>query len=104
MVVYVHWGTELRTRAGHEAEERSRRPPWRRAPTSCSGAHPHVLQPIVTHSSGRLVAYSLGNFVFNPGSVVATRTAALAIDLGRDGVIDHRLRRARIVESRPLWR
>ena len=63
-----------------------------------------MLQPIVTDSSGGLVADSLGNFVFNPGSVVATRTAALAIDLGRDGVVAHRLRPARIVDSRPLWR
>ena len=103
VVVYFHWGTELRTRPGTKQKTLAKAALAAGADVIL-GAHPHVLQPIVTHSSGRLVAYSLGNFVFNPGSVVATRTAALAIDLGQDGVISHRLRPARIVDSRPLWR
>ena len=32
------------------------------------GAHPHVLQPIRSVGPRRLVAYSLGNFVFGAGS------------------------------------
>ena len=103
MVVYVHWGTELRTTPGTKQKTLAKAALAAGADVVL-GAHPHVLQPIVTYSSGRLVAYSLGNFVFNPGSAVATRTGALAIDLGHDGVIGHRLRPARIVESRPLWR
>jgi poly-gamma-glutamate synthesis protein (capsule biosynthesis protein) len=103
VVVYVHWGTELRTLPNVKQRGLAKAALVAGADVVL-GAHPHVLQPIATYSSGRLVAYSLGNFVFDPGSVVATRTAALAIDLGRDGVIDHRLRRAQIVDSRPLWR
>jgi poly-gamma-glutamate capsule biosynthesis protein CapA/YwtB (metallophosphatase superfamily) len=103
VIVYVHWGTELRTKPGVKQKALAKAALAAGADVVL-GAHPHVLQPIVTYPSGRLLAYSLGNFVFNPGSVVATRTAALAIDLGRGGVIDHRLRRAQIVQSRPLWR
>jgi poly-gamma-glutamate capsule biosynthesis protein CapA/YwtB (metallophosphatase superfamily) len=103
VIVYAHWGTELRTRPNAKQQVLARAA-LRAGADVVLGAHPHVLQPIVTYAGGRLVAYSLGNFVFDPGSEVATHTAALAIDLGRDGVIDHRLRRARIVESRPLWR
>ena len=73
VVVYVHWGTELRTRPGAKQQTLAKAALAAGADVVL-GAHPHVLQPIVTHSSGRLVAYSLGNFVFNPGSVVATRT------------------------------
>jgi poly-gamma-glutamate synthesis protein (capsule biosynthesis protein) len=103
VVVYVHWGTELRTLPNVKQKGLAKAALAAGADVVL-GAHPHVLQPIVAYSGGRLLAYSLGNFVFDPGSVVATRTAALAIDLGRDGVIRHRLRRARIVDSRPLWR
>lgn len=103
VVVYVHWGTELRTRPGAKQKALAKAALAAGADVVL-GAHPHVLQPIVTYAGGRLLAYSLGNFVFNPGSDVAKQTAALAIDLGHDGVIDHRLRRARIVDSRPLWR
>jgi poly-gamma-glutamate capsule biosynthesis protein CapA/YwtB (metallophosphatase superfamily) len=103
VVVYVHWGTELRTMPNAKQRALAKAALVAGADVVL-GAHPHVLQPIQTYSSGRLVAYSLGNFVFNPGSVLATRSAALAIDLGRDGVVGHRLRRVQIVESRPLWR
>ncbi len=104
VVVYAHWGTELRTRPGTKQKTLAKAALAAGADVVL-GAHPHVLQPIVTHSSGRLVAYSLGNFVFNPGSVVATRTAALSRSIsGRTASSAHRLRPARIVDSRPLWR
>jgi poly-gamma-glutamate capsule biosynthesis protein CapA/YwtB (metallophosphatase superfamily) len=41
------------------------------------GAHPHVLQPVV-RSGRRLVAYSLGNFVFGASSSLTPAPASCA--------------------------
>jgi poly-gamma-glutamate capsule biosynthesis protein CapA/YwtB (metallophosphatase superfamily) len=60
------------------------------------GAHPHVLQPIDQPRRGRLVAWSLGNFVFRSDTAATQRTGILRIRLGRTGVLADRLRRARI--------
>jgi poly-gamma-glutamate synthesis protein (capsule biosynthesis protein) len=49
------------------------------------GAHPHVLGP-VERSPHALVAWSLGNFVFPPGSATAARTAILRVRLTAGGV------------------
>jgi poly-gamma-glutamate synthesis protein (capsule biosynthesis protein) len=103
VIAYLHWGTELHTTPGPK-QRRLAAAAFAAGADIVLGAHPHVLQPIRTRSGGRLVAYSLGNFVFAPGSAVARRSAALAIDLGRSGVLAHHLRRVQIVGSRPVWR
>jgi poly-gamma-glutamate synthesis protein (capsule biosynthesis protein) len=103
VVAYLHWGTELRTSPGPKQRHLAR-VAFAAGADVVLGAHPHVLQPIRTRSGGRLVAYSLGNFVFHPGSSVARRSAALALELGKRGVLSYRLRRVQIVGSRPVWR
>ena len=50
------------------------------------GAHPHVLQPIRQVGPRRLVAYSLGNFVFGAGSPGTTSTGILELELSARGV------------------
>jgi poly-gamma-glutamate synthesis protein (capsule biosynthesis protein) len=64
------------------------------------GAHPHVLQPIRTESR-RLVAYSLGNFVFGAASPGTASTGILRLKLSARGVEGHRLAPAVIEASRP---
>ena len=103
VVAYFHWGVELHT-TPNAKQRRLASAAFGAGADVVLGAHPHVLQPIRTRSGGRLVAYSLGNFVFDPGSAVAHRSAALAIDLAKDGVRAYHLRRVRIVGSRPVWR
>jgi len=81
VVVYLHWG-----------KERALRPqPYQRSlARSCIdagahlvvGAHPHVLQGFEYHR-GRLIAYSLGNFVFNN----RTPTTAMVQTTFRDGAM-----------------
>jgi len=66
------------------------------------GAHPHVLQPIRRLPGERLVAFSLGNFVFSASSSGTSSTGILELGLGRLGVLDARLVRARIQGGRPL--
>jgi poly-gamma-glutamate capsule biosynthesis protein CapA/YwtB (metallophosphatase superfamily) len=65
------------------------------------GAHPHVLQPIRSGGPRRLVAYSLGNFVFGASSSVTARTGILRLKLSARGVEGHRLAPAVIEASRP---
>jgi len=63
VIVYEHWGTELvatpsadQIRAAHAAIDAGA--------SLVVGAHPHVLGPIEPYRTG-LIAYSLGNFVFD---------------------------------------
>jgi poly-gamma-glutamate capsule biosynthesis protein CapA/YwtB (metallophosphatase superfamily) len=72
--------------------------------TAVIGAHPHVLQPIRRVGRRRLVAYSLGNFVFGAGSPGTTSTGILELKLSSRGVEDSRFRRARIGATRPVLR
>jgi len=81
VIVYLHWG-----------KERALRPqPYQRAlarrcidagADMVVGAHPHVLQGFEYHR-GRLIAYSLGNFIFNN----RTKTTAMVQTTFRDGVL-----------------
>ncbi len=66
VIVSFHWGAELLTAAkdyqielGHQALD------W--GADLVLGAHPHVLQELELYK-GRLIAYSLGNFVFGSES------------------------------------
>jgi hypothetical protein len=65
------------------------------------GAHPHVLQPIERPGAKRLVAYSLGNFVFGASSPATARTGILRLKLSARGIEGHRLQPATIAASRP---
>jgi poly-gamma-glutamate synthesis protein (capsule biosynthesis protein) len=49
------------------------------------GSHPHQLQSIERYHGG-LIAYSLGNFVFDQYKGIANATIILRVVLGRDGV------------------
>ncbi len=67
------------------------------------GAHPHVLQP--RHRLGRrIVAYSLGNFVFSTGGGATSETGILRLRLSGRGVEGMRLLRGRIVAAQPRLR
>jgi poly-gamma-glutamate capsule biosynthesis protein CapA/YwtB (metallophosphatase superfamily) len=65
------------------------------------GAHPHTLQP-VRRQGGAIVAYSLGNFVFDAQSPETTTTGILRLDLTAEGVARASWRPAHISGGRPL--
>jgi poly-gamma-glutamate synthesis protein (capsule biosynthesis protein) len=65
------------------------------------GAHPHVLQPIRRAGPKRLVAYSLGNFVFGASSPATARTGILRLKLSASGVEGSRLQPATIAATKP---
>jgi Bacterial capsule synthesis protein PGA_cap len=101
VVATFHWGVQL---AGREnARQRGlAATALRSGATAVIGAHPHVLQPIV-RPSHRLVAYSLGNFVFSQGGGAVARTGVLELRLSARGVEGARLRRATITAAQPRF-
>ena len=52
------------------------------------GSHPHILQGIEQYHGG-LIAYSLGNFVFDQYKGVVNATIILRVVLDRSGVVSH---------------
>jgi poly-gamma-glutamate synthesis protein (capsule biosynthesis protein) len=68
------------------------------------GSHPHVLQGIEwrdrrTHST--LIAYSLGNFIFDAPNAAARRSAILYVTLSRTGVVSARIEPVTINRCQP---
>jgi poly-gamma-glutamate capsule biosynthesis protein CapA/YwtB (metallophosphatase superfamily) len=99
VIATFHWGVERAPR--EDARQRTFAATALRAgATAVIGAHPHVLQPI-RRDGRRLVAYSLGNFVFSATSPATTRTGILRLRLAARGVEGGRLTRAVIEGSRP---
>lgn len=102
VVVYFHWGIE-RTRRPTSRQRALARVALRNGARLVLGAHPHVLQPRERRGAHRrkLVAWSLGNFVFTGTSTITRRTGILHVRLGRNGVLGSRFRRAHIENSQP---
>lgn len=95
VMVYYHWGIE-RTFTPTSQQRFLARVAFDAGAAVVVGAHPHVLQPIDEPGRHRLVAWSLGNFVFGANTLGTERTGILRIGLGRAGVLEHGFRRARI--------
>jgi gamma-polyglutamate biosynthesis protein CapA len=63
VVVYAHWGIEYQTNFSKPQQEKAHRFIDAGADVVL-GSHPHVVQPIEIYK-GKLIFYSLGNFVFD---------------------------------------
>ena len=99
VIATFHWGVERATT--EDARQRAFAATALQAGADAViGAHPHVLQPI-RRSGSRLVAYSLGNFVFGAGSRVTARTGILRLRLAASGIEGARLVPAVIEGTRP---
>ena len=100
VIVALHWGEEYQTVAAD----------WQRSFVEQAsqagadlilGAHPHVLQPfeVVGHM---VVAYSLGNFIFDPGWPPAShQSAGLFVSLDKKGVVAAQVIPLQIENDRP---
>ena len=100
VVATFHWGIEKQTL--ETARQRQLADVAVRAGAQVVvGAHPHTLQP-VRRQGGAIVAYSLGNFVFDGQSAETTTTGILQLDLTADGVTRASWRAAHISGGRPL--
>ncbi len=102
VIVTFHWGVERSTT--ENARQRAfARDALAAGATAVIGAHPHVLQPIRRAGKGRrkLIAYSLGNFVWAASSDLTSATGILRMRLSGRGVEGATLLRARIEGTRP---
>ncbi len=82
VLVSFHWGAEL-SEEPKEYQQTLARLAVDAGADLVIGHHPHTLQPLEWYR-GRLIAYSLGNFVF--GSYTATARGALLLTAFVDGV------------------
>ena len=99
VVATFHWGVERATRPNGRQGALARAA-FAGGANAVIGAHPHVLQP-VRRRGRRVVAYSLGNFVWSAGSGITSRTGILKLRLSARGVEGVRLLPARISGTRP---
>lgn len=102
VVATFHWGVERATTESAQQRQLAQIA-LRAGATAVIGAHPHVLQPI-RRPPRRLVAYSLGNFVFSAGGAGTQNTGILRVRLARGRVVGAKLLPARIAASQPVLR
>ena len=85
VIAVVHWGIERATCPSTEQRAFARELLDAGA-DAVIGQHPHVLQP-VEFTDGKLVAYSLGNFVWHPRYGITGDTGVLQIDFDADKIV-----------------
>ena len=85
VIVVIHWGVERQTCPVAEQFDVTRELLDAGA-DAIIGHHPHVLQPI-EFLGGKLVAYSLGNFVWHPRTGLTGETGVLQIDFDADRIV-----------------
>jgi poly-gamma-glutamate capsule biosynthesis protein CapA/YwtB (metallophosphatase superfamily) len=100
VIATFHWGIE---RDFHQdaREVALARVALRAGATAIVAGHPHVLQPIVRRRR-KVIAYSLGNFVFSANTPGTEATGILHLALARRRVARSHFQRATIVNSRPV--
>ncbi len=86
VVVAIHWGVE-RNPCTIAAQRDIARLLLDAGADAIIGHHPHVLQPVV-FTGEKLVAFSLGNFIWEPRQNMGGETGVLQIDFDRDRVVN----------------
>ncbi len=100
VIATFHWGIE-RDFAPDARERALARVALAAGADAIVAAHPHVLQPI-DRRRRKVVAWSLGNFVFSANSPGTEATGILHLRVGARRVTYRRFQRATIVGSRPV--
>lgn len=65
------------------------------------GTHPHVLQPVEEYGGG-LIAYSLGNFVFDGFDGIANTTAILRVTFDGPKIVDWEMSPVSVIDGLPV--
>lgn len=100
VVVLLHFGIEWQLEPSEVQREQARAAIDAGA-TLVVGAHPHVLQEVEAYGDG-LIAYSLGNFVFDGFWDPANDSAILLVELTAAGIIGYEMVPVTIVDGIPL--
>jgi poly-gamma-glutamate capsule biosynthesis protein CapA/YwtB (metallophosphatase superfamily) len=105
-VVSLHWGVEFASRP-RPRQERLARVALASGADLVLGHHPHVLQGLRLVSRGasrpQLVAYSLGNFVFDQRETARRQSVVLRCRFDRSGLLGARVDPVEIDEAQPRW-
>jgi poly-gamma-glutamate capsule biosynthesis protein CapA/YwtB (metallophosphatase superfamily) len=102
VIVSLHWGIEY----ARQPQEEQRRLAHQMIDAGASliiGHHPHTPQPLEWYRGG-VIAYSLGNFVFDASRDRARAGAILECTLTRRGVASAQLRPILIFQGQPRLR
>lgn len=99
VVVSIHWGIEMSAQPLSQQEKIARQLIDSGA-TLIIGHHPHIIQKIKPYKTG-LIAFSLGNFIFTPGSPKGSKSILLKITLDRYGVKSFQVWPIKITNARP---
>jgi hypothetical protein len=102
VIATFHWGIE-RDFHQNAREVELAQVALRAGATAIVAGHPHVQQPIVRRRR-KVIAYSLGNFVFSANTPGTESSGILHLSLARRRVARSHFQRATIVNSRPLLR
>ena len=85
VVAIVHWGIE-RDPCPNDAQRLLAQQLLDAGADAVIGHHPHVLQPVV-YNGEKLVAFSLGNFIWEPRQHMGGETGVLQVDFEGDRVV-----------------
>lgn len=101
-IVYIHWGRELED----QPQEADRAIAYQLIDAGADliiGAHPHVLQGMEWYN-GKLIAYSLGNFIFTTSyQEVARQSGVLLVDIDLSSGEQHATFHPLKIEYGAVW-
>ena len=100
VIVSFHWGIELATSPNSEQRDLAHLAVDSGADLVL-GHHPHVVQGFELYKN-RLIAYSLGNFVFSPPRAESARSVMLMTLMGPGGLVEAKVVPAVITGDRPF--
>ncbi|MFI5275038.1 MAG: CapA family protein, partial [Ktedonobacterales bacterium] len=102
LIVFTHWGIEYQLQeSGHQ--QALARLAIDAGADLVVGAHPHVIQPYEWYH-GKLIVYSVGNFVFDLMTGVEGLGNVLALSVQGSHLVGWKLRQARIGDyGQPSW-
>lgn len=99
VIVSFHWGYEFAPEP-HSLQRSLGRHAIRAGADLVLGHHPHVLQPVERYQ-GKLIVYSLGNFVFDQTAPAKRKSAIFVCRLTPDGIRDAAFLPVLIVRCQP---
>lgn len=100
VVASFHWGIELETAPNSDQRELAHLAVDSGADLVL-GHHPHVVQGLELYKN-RLIAYSLGNYVFSPPREISAKTFTLVALLGPEGLVQAKVIPTVISGCRPV--
>ncbi|MBQ4076568.1 MAG: CapA family protein [Mailhella sp.] len=101
VVACLHWGDEYKPQP-NEKQKTQARWAFEAGADIIVGTHPHVLQPIEFRKDGKLIFWSLGNFVSGQRTLPRERTVIAAVDIELDGEGGCRILQAGVVPAAVL--